>query len=125
MAPKRIITDKLGSYGAAKMQVMPMVEHRSHKGLNNRAENSHVPFRKRERVLQYFRLARAVQRFVSIFSDFRNFFVPPRYKLSGSAFIRTGSTPSLSGKSSPLLAEIGLAKRDTSREVNVTTRMME
>jgi putative transposase len=80
MAPKRIITDKLGSYGAAKKQVMPMVEHRSHKGLNKRAENSHVPFRKRERVLQYFRLARAVQRFVSIFSDFRNFFVPPRYK---------------------------------------------
>ena len=36
--PKRIITDKLGSYGAARRKVMPKVEHRQHKGLNNRAE---------------------------------------------------------------------------------------
>lgn len=42
--PKRMITDKLRSYGAARRQVMPNVEHRSHKGLNNRAENSHLPF---------------------------------------------------------------------------------
>lgn len=41
----RLITDKLRSYGAGKRQVMPEVEHRSHKGLNNRAENSHVPLR--------------------------------------------------------------------------------
>jgi putative transposase len=45
MAPKRLITDKLRSYGAAKKQIMAHVEHRSHKGLNNRAENSHVPLR--------------------------------------------------------------------------------
>jgi putative transposase len=82
MAPKRIITDKLGSYGAAKKQVMPKVEHRSHKGLNNRVENSHVPFRKRERIVQHFRSASALQRFVSIFSAFRNLFVPPRSKRS-------------------------------------------
>ncbi|EJC71676.1 transposase [Rhizobium leguminosarum bv. trifolii WSM2012] len=50
--PKRIVTDKLRSYGAARRQVMPVVEHRSHKGLNNRAENSHL--RKRERVMQGF-----------------------------------------------------------------------
>jgi putative transposase len=49
MPPKRMITDKLCSYGAAKRRVMPNVKHRSHKGLNNRAENSHLPFRKRER----------------------------------------------------------------------------
>ena len=53
--PKRIITDKLGFYAAARRLVMPNVEHRSHKGLNNRAENSHVPIRKRERVMQGFR----------------------------------------------------------------------
>ncbi|OUJ10189.1 IS6 family transposase, partial [Acetobacter sp. DsW_063] len=46
--PKRMTADKLRSYGAAKRQVMPCVEHRSHKGLNNRAENSHLPLRKRE-----------------------------------------------------------------------------
>jgi putative transposase len=52
--PKRMITDKLRSDGAARRQVMPDVEHRSHKGLNNRAENSHLPLRKRERSMQGF-----------------------------------------------------------------------
>ena len=50
-----MITDKLGSYAAARRQVMPAIEHRSHKGLNNRAENSHLPLRRRERVMQGFR----------------------------------------------------------------------
>jgi putative transposase len=39
--PRVMITDKLASYGAAKAELMPGVEHRRHKGLNNRAENSH------------------------------------------------------------------------------------
>ena len=41
--PRVMITDKLASYGAAKREVMPLVEHRKHKGLNKRAENSHQP----------------------------------------------------------------------------------
>lgn len=68
LTPKRIITDKLRSYRAAKRNVMPSVEHRSHKGLNNRAENSHLPLRKRERMMQGFRSVGGLQRFVSIFS---------------------------------------------------------
>ena len=44
--PRVIVTDKLRSYGAAHREVMPSVEHRSHKGLNNRAENSHQRTRK-------------------------------------------------------------------------------
>jgi putative transposase len=84
MAPKRMITDKLRSYGAAKRQVMPHVEHRSHKGLNNRAENSHLPFRKRERVRQGFRSIGALQHFVSVFSAVRNLFVPSGTKRSAS-----------------------------------------
>jgi putative transposase len=76
--PRRIITDKLGSYAAAQRQIMPDVEHRSHKGLNNRAENSHLPFRRRERAMQGFRSPRYLQRFVSVFSAVRNLFVPPR-----------------------------------------------
>jgi putative transposase len=74
--PKRIVTDKLRSYGAAKRTVMPDIEHRSHKGLNNRAENSHVPIRKRERIMQGFRSWSALQRFAPIFSAVRNLFVP-------------------------------------------------
>ena len=50
--PKRIITDKLRSYGAAKREVASNLDHWSHKGLNNRAENSYLPLRKRERVMQ-------------------------------------------------------------------------
>jgi putative transposase len=50
--PRRIVTDKLASYGAAKQELAPGIEHRSHEGLNDRAENSHVPLRKRERQMQ-------------------------------------------------------------------------
>ncbi|RDI50312.1 IS6 family transposase [Microvirga subterranea] len=85
VAPKRIITDKLASYGAAKREVMPDVEHRSHKGLNNRAENSHLPFRRRGRVMKGFRSPRYLQRFVSVFSAVRNLFVSPRSRRSPCA----------------------------------------
>ncbi|TBA93104.1 IS6 family transposase, partial [Rhizobium ruizarguesonis] len=77
LSPKRIVTDKLRSYGAAKRDVMSGVEHRSHKGLNNRAENSHVPLRKRERMMQGFRSVGGLQRFISVFSAVRNLFVAP------------------------------------------------
>ena len=86
--PKRIVTDKLGSYAAAKRTVMPDVEHRSHKGLNNRAENSHVPIRKRERMMQGFRSWSGLQRFVPIFSAIRNLFVPSRSHRSALAIHR-------------------------------------
>jgi putative transposase len=52
--PRRLITDKLGSYAAARHQIMPAVEYRSHKNLNNRAENPHLPFRRREGAMQKF-----------------------------------------------------------------------
>jgi len=83
--PRRLITDKLGSYAAAQRQIMPEVEHRSHKGLNNRAENSHLPFRRRERARQGFRSAGGLQRFVNVFSAVRNLFVPPRSHRSAPA----------------------------------------
>jgi putative transposase len=54
--PRVMITDKLASYGAAKRDVMPGIEHRQHKGLNNRAENSHQPTRRRERQMKQFKL---------------------------------------------------------------------
>jgi putative transposase len=82
VAPKRMITGKLRSYAAARRKVMPGVEHRSHKGLNNRAESSHVPFRKRERMRQGFRSVGSLQHFVSLFSAIRNHFVLSRTKRS-------------------------------------------
>lgn len=83
--PRRMITDKLGSYAAARRQIMPAIEHRSHKGLNNRAENSHVSLRKRERMMQGFRSPGGLQRFVAVFSTNRNLFVPPRSRRSAFA----------------------------------------
>jgi putative transposase len=55
--PRVMITDKLASHGAAKREVMPGIEHRQHKGLNNRAENSHQPTRRRERQMKQFKSA--------------------------------------------------------------------
>ena len=80
--PKRIITDKLRSYGAAKREVDPGLDHWSHKGLNNRAENSHLPFRKRERVMQGFGSPGGLQRFVSMQSATRNSFSVPARRRS-------------------------------------------
>jgi putative transposase len=60
-----IITDKLKSYGAAKREILPGVEHRQHRSLNNRAENSHQPTRQRERRMQRFKSPGHAQRFLS------------------------------------------------------------
>ena len=83
--PRRMITDKLGSYAAARRQIMPAVDHRSHKGLNNRAENSHLPLRRREHAMQGFRSPGSLQRFASVFSATRNLFVPPHSRRSALA----------------------------------------
>lgn len=80
--PKRIISDKLRSYGAAKREVAPGLDHWSHKGLNNRAENSHLSFRKRERMMQGFRSPGGLQRFVSMQSATRNCFAVPARRRS-------------------------------------------
>ena len=64
VAPRVMITDKLASYGAAKREIMPGVEHRQHKGLNNRAENSHQPNRRREQIMKRFKSAGQAQYFV-------------------------------------------------------------
>ena len=73
-APRVMVTDKLPSYGAAKGEVMPSVEHRRHKGLNNRAENSHQPTRRRERQMKRFKSAGQAQRFLSAHDQINNLF---------------------------------------------------
>ena len=50
-----MITDKLASYGAARKQMRLSIEHRQHKGLNNRAENSHQPTRQKMSKFQFLR----------------------------------------------------------------------
>ena len=77
-APRVMITDKLPSYGAAKQEVLPGVEHRQHKGLNIRAESSHQPTRRRERQMKRFKSARQMQRFLSAHDQINNLFHPRR-----------------------------------------------
>jgi putative transposase len=77
--PRVIVTDKLRSYSAVHREVMPYVEHRQSKYLNNRAENSHQPTRQRERAMKGFRSTGAAQRFLSAFSGTSPHFRPRRH----------------------------------------------
>jgi putative transposase len=79
--PRVIITDKLKSYGAAKREILPGVEHRQHKGLNHRAENSHQPTRLREKKMRRFTSAKQAQRFLSAFGPITGYFQPRRHRL--------------------------------------------
>src|SRR3954471_17969327 len=81
-----MITDKLASYGAAKGEVMPSVEHRRHKGLNNRAENSHQPTRRRERQMKRFKSARQAQRFLSAHDQINNLFYLRRDHITATQY---------------------------------------
>ena len=72
--PRVMVTDKLPSYGAAKKDLLPGVEHRQHKGLNNRAENSHQPTRRRERQMKQFKSVGQAQRFLSAHDGINNLF---------------------------------------------------
>jgi putative transposase len=76
-AARVMITDKLASYAAAKRAVMPNVEHRQHRGLNNRAENSHQPTRRRERIMKRFKSAGQARRFLSVHDQVANLFRRP------------------------------------------------
>ena len=73
-APRVLVTDKLGSYRAARKNMGMKFEHRQHKGLNNRAENSHQPTRRRERIMKGFKSPRQIQRFLSIHDQVANLF---------------------------------------------------
>jgi putative transposase len=84
--PRVMVTDKLRSYSAAKVELMPGVEHRSHKGLNNRAENSHLPLRRRERRMMRFKSARQCQRFVSTHGQIANLFLLHRKCLTAADY---------------------------------------
>ncbi|BAY59721.1 putative transposase (plasmid) [Leptolyngbya boryana NIES-2135] len=84
--PRVMVTDKLKSYEAAKKQVMPSVEHRQHKGLNNRAENSHQPTRVRERRMRRFKSPGQAQRFLSAFDPIRSHFHPKQHDLSSKRY---------------------------------------
>src|ERR671910_1719818 len=67
-APDELVTDKLGSYGAARRELRLSCRHEQGLRKNNRAENSHQPVRRRERKMQRFKSARSAQRFLFVYA---------------------------------------------------------
>jgi putative transposase len=80
--PRRIVTDKLRSYGVACRELMPDVIHDTSQYSNNRAELSHQPTRVRERGVRRFKSPRQAQRFLSIHATVYNLFNLGRHLVS-------------------------------------------
>ena len=78
------MTDELKSYGAAKREILPGVEHRQSRYLNNRAEVSHQPTRRRERQMQRFKSARQAQQFLSSHGQIHNLLQLHRHLLTAN-----------------------------------------
>jgi putative transposase len=92
-APKRITTDKLGSYAALprlpEMQAVERVRVRSAQRCNNRVEQAHQPTRLRERMMRGFKSVASAQRFLDAFTRVGNLFRPGRHRLTASAYRAT------------------------------------
>ena len=84
--PKRIVTDGLRSYGAAQRELLPEVKHRTSRYLNNRAENSHRPTRRRERQMQRFKSPGQAQRFLSAHAMIYGHFHPRRHLMTAAQY---------------------------------------
>jgi len=72
--PRRLVTDKLRSYSAARRDVMPSVRHDTSRYANNRAEVSHQPTRQRERQMRRFKSPEQAQRFLTVHGVIQNLF---------------------------------------------------
>ncbi len=86
--PNRIVTDGLRSYGVAKREILPEARHRTSRYLNNRAENSHRPTRRREGQMQRFKSPRQAQRFLSSHAMIYGHFRPRRHLMTAAQYRR-------------------------------------
>ena len=86
--PRRIVTDGLRSYGAAQREIMPEVRHRTSRYLNNRAENSHRPTRRRERQMQRFKSPEQAPRFLSAHAMIYGHFRPRRHLMTADQYLQ-------------------------------------
>ena len=77
--PRKIVTDGLRAYSAAMREVGNADRQEVGRGLNNRAENSHQPFRRRERAIQRFRSMKTLQKFSSVHAQVHNHFNHERH----------------------------------------------
>ena len=84
--PEVIVTDRLRSYRAAMKQIGIDARQETGRWLNNRAENSHQPFRRRERAMAKFRSAKSLQKFASIHASVHNHFNLGRHLVARKIF---------------------------------------
>ncbi|MCZ8158612.1 MAG: IS6 family transposase [Rhizobiaceae bacterium] len=84
--PHVVVTDKLGSYVTPIRSIAPDADHRAHKGLNNRIENSHRLTRKREKIMGGFKTPPQAQRFRSAHDIINTIFRPCRYTLTAISY---------------------------------------
>ena len=84
--PEIVVTDRLRSYRAAMREIGNEVRQETGRWLNNRAENSHQPFRRRERAMARFRNSKSLQKFASIHASFHNHFNKERHLNSANIF---------------------------------------
>jgi putative transposase len=77
--PRAIVTDRLRSYGAAMKVIGNAGAEECGRWLNNRAENSHQPFRRREEAMATFRDVKTLQKFASVDASLHNHFSPDRH----------------------------------------------
>ena len=84
--PRVMVTDKLRSYGAAKAEIAPGLEHRQHKGLNNRGEASHRHTRRREKIMGRLKSPCQAQRFLSVHDQTASIFRPKRHRLNAQSY---------------------------------------
>ena len=80
--PKAVVTDGLRSYGAAMKEIGNADRKEVGRWLNNRAENSHLPFRRRERAMLRFRRMKTLQKFASVHASVHNHFGQERHHIS-------------------------------------------
>jgi putative transposase len=85
-SPKVIVTDRLRSYGAAMKEIGNAHRQETGRHLNNRAENSHQPFRRRERAMGRFRRMKTLQKFVAVHSSVHNHFAQERHLVSRKTY---------------------------------------
>ena len=88
---EEIVTDRLASYKAALREIGSVEKQRTGRWLNNRVENSHLPFRRRERAMQRFRRMRRLQKFAAVHSSVHNHFNQEHHLYSRENFKLTRS----------------------------------
>jgi DDE domain len=90
--PETIVTDRLRSYGAALKDLGRGDDREVGRLLNNRAENPHLPFRRRERGMLRFRRMRTLQKFASVHASVHNHFPTERHLQDRNAFTQARAT---------------------------------